>query len=193
MPDDEGNYNPNAQAYFVTGLYDFLLELMQEQYIKAAQGGFLDNITNINTIIDYYEAQNDILWQQIYNDYGDCIYETKYENTDELNSVSLYNQGILAFTKQKFPVPSYSVTGLDIGQLEPIGIPRLSIGSKIRVYNKYLNLNDGEVDNLSFQNNELIVTQITYDLRNAAKVTISVEKVQTYENIIEKLLLSVKK
>lgn len=166
---------------------------MQEQYVKAAQGGFLDNITNINTIIDYYEAQNDNLWQQIYNDYGDCIYETKYENTDELNSVSLYNQGILAFVKQKFPVPSYSVTGLDIGQLEPIGIPRLSIGSKIRVYNKYLNLNDGEVDNLSFQNNELIVTQITYDLRNAAKVTISVEKVQTYENIIEKLLLSVKK
>lgn len=193
LPDDEGNYPPNTQTYFVTGLYDFLLELMQEQYIKAVQGGFLDNITNINTIIDYYEAQNDTLWQQIYNDYGDCIYETKYENTDELNSVSLYNQGILAFAKQKFPVPSYSVTGLDIGQLEPIGIPRLSIGSKIRVYNKYLNLNDGEVDNLSFQNNELIVTQITYDLRNAAKVTISVEKVQTYENIIEKLLLSVKK
>lgn len=53
-------------------------------------------------------------------------------------------------------------------------------------------MNDDSEDNLSFQNNELIVTQLTYDLRNAAKVTISVEKVQTYENIIEKLLLSVK-
>ena len=180
-------------TYFVSGLYDFLLDIMEEQYNIAYRTGALDNIANISKIIDYYELANDNLWQQIYNNYGDCIYETKYENSDELDSVSLYNQGILAFAKQRFPVPSYSVTGLDIGQLEPVGIPRLSIGSKIRVYNKFLNLNDGAEDNLSFQNNELIVTQITYDLRNAAKVTISVEKVQTYENIIEKLLLSVKK
>ena len=183
----------NKPKYFVTGLYDFLLNIMQEQYKKAAEGGFLEDIININTIITYYEDANDRLWQQIYNDYGDCIYETKYENADELDSVSLYNQGILAFAKQKFPVPTYSVTGLDIGQLEPIGIPRLSIGSKIKAYNTFLNLNDDSEDNLSFQNNELIVTQLTYDLRNAAKVTISVEKVQTYESIIEKLLLSVRK
>ena len=191
--DDNTSTTDKKPEYFVTGLYDFLLNIMQEQYKKAAEGGFLEDITNINTIITYYEDANDRLWQQIYNDYGDCIYETKYENADELDSVSLYNQGILAFAKQKFPVPTYSVTGLDIGQLEPVGIPRLSIGSKIKVYNKFLNLNDDSVDNLSFQNNELIVTQLTYDLRNAAKVTISVEKVQTYENIIEKLLLSVKK
>lgn len=183
----------NGKQHRVMGLYEFLLEIMYEQYLIGYSAGAYNNLINVNTIINYYQEQNNSLWKTIYNDYGDFIYESQYENTDELDSVSLFNQGILSFEKCNSPIPDYSLTTLDLGMLEPIGIPKLAIGSKIKVYNKFLSLNDNTLDNISYNDNELIVTELSYDLRNAAKINISVEKVQTYESIIEKLLLSVKK
>ena len=183
----------NGEQHRVMGLYEFLLEIMYEQFEIGIDSGTFNNIININKILDYYQEQNNDLWRIVYNQYGDFIYEAQYENTDELDSVSLFNQGLLSFEKQKAPIPDYSLTTLDLGMLEPIGIPKLAIGSKIKAYNKFLSLNDNTLDNISYNDNELIVTELSYDLRNAAKINISVEKVQTYESIIEKLLLSVKK
>lgn len=183
----------NGEQHRVMGLYEFLLEIMYEQYLIGYSSGVYNNLININTILNYYQEQNNDLWRTVYNEYGDFIYESQYENTDELDSVSLFNQGVLSFEKRKSPIPDYSLTTLDLGMLEPIGIPKLAIGSKIKIYNKFLSLNDNSLDNISYNDNELIVTELSYDLRNAAKINISVEKIQTYESIIEKLLLSVKK
>lgn len=58
---DDDTQQQEAPQYFVKGLYDFLLDIMQEQYQLAGDGGFLDNIANINNIINYYEDANDRL------------------------------------------------------------------------------------------------------------------------------------
>lgn len=191
-----------GQTYHIDGLYDYIIDVLKEQYDYAWDNQILSNITNINNIIEYYENENDKLWLQIYSNYGDFIYEAKYENTDELDSVSLFNQGITYFQQQKRPIANYSITVLDIAALECIGIPNLTIGSKIRVYNQLLNLKDVEYinnepvqaeDNISYSNNELIVTELSYELRNPEKISISVQQVDNYQTIIEKLLLSIKK
>lgn len=153
----------------------------------------LDNYKNINSLIQQYEDNNYSQWNYIYNNYGYYIQEGIYENEDELDSVSLYNQAVSYFEKQKRPLAEYDISILDLSVLEAINVPKLTVGSKIKVYNKFLNLKDLEEDNITYDENDLIVTGITTILRQQEKVTVSVEKVRAYETILEKLLLSIKK
>ena len=152
--------------------------------------------TQIYDKIQEYWNNNTNLWNNLYRLYGNFIYEGKYENSDEMDSVSLYNQATIYYKDYKQPSASYSTSILDLSVLEAIDIPRLSIGSKIKVYNKELNLNEGNSDQeplniIQYTNNDLIVTSLSFDLRKSADVTIGVEKIASYQSILQKLIKSI--
>lgn len=79
---------------------------------------------------------NHSVMHYLYHNYGQFIYEQTYNNTDELNSIDLFNQAYSYFQDINRFQSSYSLEVLDIGQLERVSIPRLSIGSLIEVQNK---------------------------------------------------------
>lgn len=84
----------------------------------------------------------------MYMRYGDFIYESTYENTDELDSVGLYNQTVANFALYNKPSASYSLTTIDLNCLEQISVPNVTVGSRIKVYNDMLNLGDGSTTQL---------------------------------------------
>ena len=178
-------YADDDKIYKVTSLYKFLEDNIISSYVPSDNEGVYAKLT-------YYEAENNKIWKDLYIDYGQYIYEQKYENTDELNSVNLYNQAAIYFEDYNKPSANYSVDVLDLGSLEPIALPRLKVGYCIRIYNDYLNLNDNELNNIQFTNNELIITTLSYDLRKPQKVSIGVEQVTQYQTILQKLIKTVK-
>ena len=173
--------------YEVAGLYTLMNNVLQQYYTPTQT-----NNRALKDIIDALERDNHLRWLTIYQDYGQFIYEAQYENTDELDSIALYNQAVVYFEEQKLPNANYSISVLDLGVLEAIGMPRLRTGSKIAVYNEKLNLLDNQEANIGYGNNELVVTALSYNLRNAAKVSVTVEQVDTYQSILAKLLKQAK-
>lgn len=138
-----------------------------------------------------YTTANDILWTNLYQKYSQFLYEGKYENQDELDSMSLFNQAQIYYEDYNKPNADYSIGVIDICALEAIDTARLAVGSKIKVYNSDLNLNEGELDNIQFTNNDLIVTGINYELRRPENISVSVEKISSYQSILQKLIKSI--
>lgn len=128
--------------------------------------------------------------ERLYANYGDFIYETTYENTDELDSVGLYNQTVNNFALYNKPAASYSMTTIDLNCLEQISIPNATVGSKIRVYNELLDLKDGKNNNLQYTNNDLTITAISRKLRSSDDVSFTVEKTNRINKLVEKLLIN---
>lgn len=132
--------------------------------------------------------------RQLYGQFGDYIYESTYENTDELDSVGLYNQAVENFQLYNKPTADYSLTVLDLAQLEQIGIPDIRVGNHIRIYNEWLNLRDNNPtgNNIQHTDNELTITQISRNLRASESVTLTVEKTNKINSILKRLLISAK-
>lgn len=121
------------------GVYQLIIDYIKDNAPEDGKGKKIE--APPSTGIAYYlqEAQNDLnnrILPQLYYQFNLYIYEQNYDNPDELDSVALYNQAITHFADINRPQSNHSLEVLDIGELEQINIPRLSIGSMIQVYNK---------------------------------------------------------
>lgn len=183
----DGNANNEDGTWVIYGncvvdsTYKMLIRMLIDEYVPASGSGTYNQIQK-------YEAKNAELWRTLYREYAQFIYEQNYENSDELDSLNLYNQAVSYYEDYNKPSASYTVETLDLGALEPISLPRVKVGYNIRVYNDYLNLNDNALNNIQFTNNELIIASIDYELRNSQKVSMSVEQITQYQTILQKLI-----
>lgn len=148
-------------------------------------------------IIYKLEQDTQRLWSVLYNKYSNFIYEAVYENSEELDSISLYNQAIAYFEDYHHPKSNYSIDIINLDDLEQIGPPNLKVNSRIRVYNNDLNLTESEneqdkLNNISYTTNDLIVTSLDYELRKSAVMSVSVENTIQHQNILQKLIKSIK-
>lgn len=162
--------------------------------LAKTKNQYLDEETlprqSLSKIIQDADQANMRQTERLYTNYGDFIYETTYENTDELDSIGLYNQTVNNFALYNKPAASYSMTTIDLNCLEQISIPNATVGSKIRVYNELLNLKDGEDNNLQYTNNDLTITAINRKLRSSDDVSFTVEKTNRINKLVEKLLIN---
>lgn len=142
--------------------------------------------------IDQYEFANSIQEQKFYLVFGQYIYESSYENTDELDSVGLYNQAVQNFVLYNKPQASYSLTTIDLNCLQQIAVPNIAVGNKIRIYNEPLDLVDGKVNNLQYTDNEVIITAISRNLRSNDDVQLTVTKINKIDILVQKLLINIK-
>ena len=118
---------------FAPGAYELII-----QYItKYAKDKEIDETSGIAFKLNNIQQKivNNV-FKELYSYYGQFIYEQTYSNTDELDSINLYNQAIEHFAELNKIAESHSLTTLDIGMLECITTPRLSVGNIIQVYNK---------------------------------------------------------
>lgn len=153
----------------------------------------LDNVgSGLIDKIDQYEFANKVQEQKFYSAFGQYIYESSYENTDELDSVGLYNQAVQNFALYNKPQASYSLTTIDLNCLQQIAVPNITVGSKIRIYNEPLDLDDGKVNNIQYTNNEVIITAISRNLRSNDDVQLTVTKTNKIDTLVQKLLINIK-
>ena len=98
----------------------------------------LSEISN-GVAYNYEQAQTDMennFIKPLYANFSQYIYESTYENVEELDSISLYNQAIQYFADLNRIKTDHSLTVLDIAELEQISAPRLQIGNVISIYNE---------------------------------------------------------
>lgn len=159
----------------------FNLKIDQQKDVN----GLVDEVTKYE---DYNKNQEIIL----YTIAGQFIYESSYENTDELDSVGLYNQAVQNFALYNKPQASYSLTTIDLECLQQIAVPNVTVGSKVRIYNAPLDLDDDKVNNLQYTNNEVIITAISRNLRSNDDVQLTVTKTNKIDTLVQKLLINIK-
>lgn len=138
-----------------------------------------------------YTASLDALTGDLYHNFGQYIVESKYTNSDEIDPISLYNQAITYFQDLYKPKAEYNIETINIRQLELISVPQLQVNSKIRIYNSEIGLDDAQNDTISERENELIVTSISYSLRDNLNVSVGVEQITRYNSILQKLIQSI--
>jgi alpha-N-acetylglucosamine transferase len=123
-----------------------------------------------------------------------------------MNSVSLYNQAISYYEEYHHPKSDYSIEVIHLEELEQIAEPNLKVNSRIRIYNEELELAEGEyypgkntgnasqekLNNISFTNNEVVITSLEYELRKSAALSISVQRLVQYQSILQKLIKNIK-
>lgn len=189
--------NENETMYIVPGKYSLLLGLVLKRWKEYQQSDWKHE-DSLEYKIKILEATNSELEHELYVRYGDYIYEKEYENADELDSVGLYNQAVSAMQLYNRPQASYNLTVIDLDVLEEIGLPDLSIGNHIYVYNEYLNLKETEatstekaLNNIQYTDNDLVITGISRKLRSADDIQITVEKTNQTDSILGKLLATI--
>ena len=122
------NSNPAPSVY----------ELLNNSISEAIQQSTVQNKENYakkREIITHL-IQNYCL-KPLYQEFGQYIYEQTYENMEELDSVSLYNQAVAYFADLNRIHSSHSAEVIDIAALEQVQAPRLTIGNYISVYNPH--------------------------------------------------------
>ena len=180
----DDNSNPGKYSLMLGYLVTYLDKYLSEHPTKS---------TNLTSIIAHFEHLNNLVISQLYSDYGQYIYESTYSNTDELDSYGLYEQAIHNFELIKKPAATYNLSMIDLNMLEEVDIPNIQLDAKIRVYESKLNLNDNELNSVQYTNNEVTITGISYTLRNPGDVSLTIEKKNTTDILLEKLLLSVRR
>ena len=133
------------------------------------------------------KATDDTLWTELLNEYGSCFYENSYENADELDSVSLYNQAVSYFYDINKPTANYNLQVLDLSALDLVGMPDLDVGNTIQVCDKRLR---SSADYTLIKDN-LIITGLKFDLRKPSSVSVDVEHYVPYQRILSKLIKTV--
>ena len=190
-----GNYWKDDKGRTITPLYPFMLDILENteipSSIKSISISVDDKPYNLTTLLAYCNSKIQQIWNTIYSGYGSYIVEGQYENSDELDSISLFNQAITYYDSLNRPEITYSAAVLDLGALERIDVPRVKIGAKIKVYNQMLNYVDAGENNLDYRDNSLLVTGITTTLRTPGSVSLTVSRQQWYKDIVEKLLKAV--
>lgn len=179
-----------------TGFYQEMNRLMNQEFnnFTSEMDATIDkNSDGLITIIDTYQKKINNIWARIYNLYGNFILEQEYTNEDEIDSVSLYQQASIHFSNFNKPNANYDIAVLDLSVLELIDIPRLKVGSKIKVYYDKLNLGDEMKNLLQYNDNELLVTEITTNLRVRGAQAIATQKVKYYQVLLEKMLLGLRR
>lgn len=134
-----------------------------------------------------FKAIDDTLWTELLNKYGNYFYENSYENADELDSVSLYNQAVSYFYDINKPTANYNLQVLDLSALDLVGMPDLDVGNTIQVCDKRLHSSA----DYTLINDNLIITGLKFDLRKPSSVSVDVEHYVPYQRILSKLIKTV--
>lgn len=172
---------------FVSGLN----ELIYNTFKGALSNNVVYNVVykdgGLEQKLAEFKSTDETLWTELLNKYGNYFYENSYENTDELDSVSLYNQAVSYFYDINKPTANYNLQVLDLSALDLVGMPDLDVGNTIQVCDKRLR---SPVDYTLIKDN-LIITGLKFDLRKPSSVSVDVEHYVPYQRILSKLIKTV--
>ena len=156
----------------VRGMYDEIIYCIND--IGEALD-ISDGIANKYHMLQQ-QVQNNVM-RVLYSNYGQFIYEQTYENAEELDSSSLFNQAYAHFVNINRIQSNHTLESVDIGELECINIPRLSVGSIIEVQNK---------NSIQAQPYAFVLSQIEKE-ENLCQYYLSINDNEKYEQSKQKL------
>lgn len=184
-PNKDLDENYIFSDFRVSGLNDLIYNTFKEVLRKTTNTISYDK--GLEQKLAEFKAIDDTLWTELLNKYGNYFYENSYENADELDSVSLYNQAVSYFYDINKPTANYNLQVLDLSALDLVGMPDLDVGNTIQVCDKRLR---SSADCTLIKDN-LIITGLKFDLRKPSSVSVDVEHYVPYQRILSKLIKTV--
>lgn len=184
-PNKDLDENYTFSDFRVSGLNDLIYNTFKEVLRKTTNIVSYDK--GLEQKLAEFKSTDETLWTELLNKYGNYFYENSYENTDELDSVSLYNQAVSYFYDINKPTANYNLQVLDLSALDLVGMPDLDVGNTIQVCDKRLR---SSADYTLIKDN-LIITGLKFDLRKPLSVSVDVEHYIPYQRILSKLIKTV--
>ena len=124
-----GKYIPSiGEDYKAPGMWDLIISLIDSYQKEPLTDGVA---YQYETLLENSKEIN----KDFHSSLGKYIYEQQYDNPDEIDSYSLFNQSMAYFSDLNRPQAEFSAEVLDIMSLENINHPKLSVGNYISVYN----------------------------------------------------------
>lgn len=149
--------------------------------------GLYNIIENTNSDYNLIKIKNAFLGN-LYNDYKNFLFEGYYENTEEIDSFGLLEQALINSEKFRIPKIVYNTSIIDLSALQNYNYLNVKVGDKIIIAEPSDRLYRSYIDE---DNKELLIANITYDLRNMGSTSLTVERDNETKILIQKLLKNI--
>lgn len=166
-------YEGTSQHYSYKGYYQYYLSALEAfKYTHVPVSG---SKRTLSEIVDNLKNQQNTLQKQIYNDYGDVIRETYYNDSSQITDDGLYTASFKQFQIYQKPTKSYSSTYISTEEVENVG-ENANIGDLIELCHENLNESiDEKSFIISLKNISDIITNIIVEYYDQFNDTIKKE------------------
>lgn len=162
-----------------SGIYVMEYNLLKNQYVDRPMQQY-----------KYWKEQHDIIWNNIYSNYGYLILENAYKDSSSTNSTDLLKMAQLAFKDYSKPEAQYNLTTIDVAALQNYQGQEVRVGDGIKIdASQMYNDRDQIFDSLS---QYLFITDISYTLRSSTDITLTVNAIKYQDKLIQKLVKLIK-
>lgn len=144
---------------------------------------------NLDTYKNKQEEHNRI-WNDIYQQFPGIIFENTYSNQDVTTSQELYNLAKNYFKDMSYPERNYSLSLIDNSSLLGYNGQEIAVGDGILLdVEEYYDEYDDVRKTLS---QYLFITDISYTLRSASDIQLTVNSIKYQEKLIQRLVKLIK-
>jgi len=164
------------------GKFTLFLKKFAEAKIEYDLVGTVDpDPVVFENYIDRYNEKQDF-WYKLRNTYGNSLRESFYENSIETDPIQLYNESILYAYNYQQPKEEFSTTIINIGDLIGVELETLQVGEivRLKIEDDHFLVNDSR---------DLQIIAIERNLRSSSDIQLQVNKFNTTEDLLEKLLI----
>lgn len=145
-----------------------------------------------DSLYNYYKAkeEHEQIWNNLYRKFPGIILENVYRNEIATSSQDLYLLAKNAFTDLSYPEKGYSISLIDINNIQGYKGQELKIGDGILIDSEeYYNEMDIIKKALS---QYLFITDISYDLRKDNDISLTVNSIKYQNKLIQRLAKLIK-
>ena len=131
-------------TFYRRGLYamtiDYLIALRDTPaYGFQAVAQRYQNSINLESLLSQAKNNQQAIWKQLYNNYGDFIAETSFSDGDQLSSEGLFMAAMKAFSQYSEPTYQYNATVIDARLLAGNEAKDIKINDMVYIYHKEIN------------------------------------------------------
>ena len=157
------------------GWYDMAIKVLKDNYVSYTVKEYNDAL-----------AEHNRIWRQIYTYYPHLIYEQSYTSENALTSTQLLNEAKFALRQYTDIERQYNIQTIDFASLKGYTGQHLRIGDAIQLdadelYDQY---DDIKTSLLQY----LFVSDINYDLRSDANISLTVNNIKYSDKVIGELV-----
>lgn len=97
------------------------------------------NSINLKSLLSQAQNEQQAIWKELYNKYGDFIAETSFSDGDQLSSEGLFMAAMKAFSQYSEPTYQYNATVIDARLLAGNEAKDIKINDMVYIYHKEIN------------------------------------------------------
>lgn len=158
----------------------------------AMMFSLLNKLFTNKILIQYNDLlkQKTEFWTRLYTKYPNILLEESFTNEDATTSEDLYTLATYAFKDKSQPESSYQLNYINLDSLKGYCSNELKVGDGILLDHEEFYHEIDEVSQALSQ--YLFITDISYNLRNDADVSLTINKIKYQDKLIQRLVKLIK-